>query len=56
LKVSSKSYIGNTVELVPFQLEVFAAVILAILLMNAIWREFKSPVVWACKQADITAL
>jgi uncharacterized membrane protein YraQ (UPF0718 family) len=56
LKISPKSSIGNTVELIPFQLEIFSAVILAVLLLNAIWREFKSPVVCVCKQADITAL
>ncbi|MFH1974902.1 MAG: SO_0444 family Cu/Zn efflux transporter [Pseudomonadota bacterium] len=56
LKISSKSSIGEAAGLIPLQLEVFAAVILAILLMNAFWREYKAPVVCSCKPANITAL
>lgn len=53
LEISSKASIGKTAELIPFQLEVFAAVILAIFLINAFWREYKSPVARSCKPADI---
>jgi len=48
LKISSKSSIEKTAEFIPFQLEVFAAAILAIFLINAFWREYKSPAVCEC--------
>ncbi len=46
--ISAKASIGKTAELIPVQAEIAAAVILTILLINAIIREYRTPAVCAC--------
>jgi len=48
LNISAKASIGKTAELIPVQAEVAAAVILTILLVNAIVREYKTPDACTC--------
>ena len=48
LDISAKASIGKTAELIPLQAEIAAAVILTILLVNAIIREYRTPAACAC--------
>jgi uncharacterized membrane protein YraQ (UPF0718 family) len=48
LNISAKASIGKTAELIPLQAEIIAAIILAILLVNAIIREYRTPAACTC--------
>lgn len=48
LNISAKASIGKTAELIPVQAELAAAVILTILLINAVIREYRTAGVCAC--------
>jgi len=50
LNISAKASVGKTAELIPLQAEIIAAIILTILLVNAIIREYRSPA--ACASAN----
>jgi len=43
LNISAKASIGKTAELIPLQAQIIAAIILTILLVNAIIREYRTP-------------
>lgn len=48
LNISAKASVGKTAELIPVQAEIAAAVILTMLLINAIIREYRTPAACAC--------
>lgn len=48
LNISAKASIGKTAELIPMEAEIIAAIILTILLVNAIIREYRTPSACAC--------
>lgn len=48
LNISAKVSIGKTAELIPLQAQIIAAIILTILLVNAIIREYRTPVPCTC--------
>jgi uncharacterized membrane protein YraQ (UPF0718 family) len=48
LDISAKASIGKTAELIPVQVEITAAIILTILLVNAIVREYRTPAACTC--------
>jgi hypothetical protein len=48
LNISAKASIGKTAELIPVQVEIIAAIILSILLVNAIIREYRTPAACTC--------
>jgi hypothetical protein len=52
LGISAKATIGKTAELIPFQVEIAAAFILTILLVNAIIREYGTPEACTCTTFD----
>jgi len=48
LNISAKASVGKTAELIPLQAEIIAAIILTILLVNAIIREYRTPITCTC--------
>ncbi|RPH51522.1 MAG: permease [Desulfobacteraceae bacterium] len=48
LNISAKASIGKTAELIPLQAEIIAAIILTMLLLNAIIREYRTADTCAC--------
>ena len=48
LNISAKASIGKTADLILLQAEIIAAIIFTILLVNAIIREYRTPVACTC--------